>query len=633
MTLARAGAQLLALTSFALAQPLLDLLGRNPEFFAVRGTSGTELTLFALAVVLVPPAALLGLEALAGLGGERARAAVHLVLVGALAGSFVLGALRRLDAHPLVPLALAAGAGGLAVVAFRGAAPVRAGLTLLGAAGVLFLALFLANSRAADLVFSTPETAAATGAVARRPAPVVLLILDELPTASLLDARGRIDPVRFPGLAGLARSSVWYRNATTVHESTARAVPAILTGRVSRGRRLPVLRNHPQNLFTLLAGYDVHGFEVGSRLCPARVCGSRSLSGQLASLISDAAAVSAHLLLPERLARRLPPVSESWQGFLGGSDDEPARVERFLRSLRPGPRPGLHVLHLLLPHSPWRFLPDGRTYGVQYPEPPWGRTEFWTEDEAIVLQGRQRHLLQTAYVDRQVGRIVARLRETGLYDRALVVVLADHGIHFGAGEKRRPAWPANLHDIAFVPLLVKLPGQRRGRVVDRPVRTVDVVPTVAAVVGARVGRLDGRSLLAGGSGTGTVLLLKDSGRPLSAPLAALERRRARTVAEQVALTGANEPPAGLFAMGPLRRLLGRRVEALETARSARLDRIPSSEWQVGVRVGGAGVRAVGAAVAGRVVAVAPVVDRQAWLLLPRPARHVRLLALPSEHGS
>ena len=55
------------LSAFALSQPLLDILGRNPTFFAVRDSSGTEVVLFALALVLVPPAVLIGAELLVGL--------------------------------------------------------------------------------------------------------------------------------------------------------------------------------------------------------------------------------------------------------------------------------------------------------------------------------------------------------------------------------------------------------------------------------------------------------------------------------------------------------------------------------------------------------------------------------------
>ena len=79
-TLGVAFAHLAALSAFAVAQPLFDLLGESPDFFAVRGSSRWDIVLFALAVVLVPPAALFTVEALAGLVSEQLRQALHLLL-------------------------------------------------------------------------------------------------------------------------------------------------------------------------------------------------------------------------------------------------------------------------------------------------------------------------------------------------------------------------------------------------------------------------------------------------------------------------------------------------------------------------------------------------------------------------
>ncbi|HLB83899.1 MAG TPA: hypothetical protein VJK00_04150, partial [Steroidobacteraceae bacterium] len=64
------GAQLLAVSGFALAQPLFDILGKNAEFFAVRGSTPSDIVLFALAVTFVPTAALLLSEVAVGLVSE-----------------------------------------------------------------------------------------------------------------------------------------------------------------------------------------------------------------------------------------------------------------------------------------------------------------------------------------------------------------------------------------------------------------------------------------------------------------------------------------------------------------------------------------------------------------------------------
>jgi hypothetical protein len=122
-------------------------------------------------------------------------------------------------------------------------------------------------------------------------------------------------------------------------------------------------------------------------------------------------------------------------------------------------------------------------------------TEEWAKEEGAVAQGWQRHLLQTQFTDHLLGRLVDRLRETDLYDRSVVVVVADHGASFVAGGNRRRPRGYNDADIAFVPLLVKAPRQKSGAIVDTPVTTVDVLPTIADYANVRIPwTVAGRSL-------------------------------------------------------------------------------------------------------------------------------------------
>jgi len=51
-----AALHLLVLWAFAVAQPLFDLLGKNGEFFAARGSTRWDVVLFAFVLLLVPPA-------------------------------------------------------------------------------------------------------------------------------------------------------------------------------------------------------------------------------------------------------------------------------------------------------------------------------------------------------------------------------------------------------------------------------------------------------------------------------------------------------------------------------------------------------------------------------------------------
>lgn len=99
-----------------------------------------------------------------------------------------------------------------------------------------------------------------------------------------------------------------------------------------------------------------------------------------------------------------------------------------------------------------------------------------------------------SYADDHVGRIVAGLRRSGRYDDALIIVVADHGEHLGEHDiwfTHTLPYQETLH----VPLLVKLPrNHAAGRVIDTPVSTLDLLPTVLDWLGLPAPRGDGRSL-------------------------------------------------------------------------------------------------------------------------------------------
>ena len=128
--------------------------------------------------------------------------------------------------------------------------PWREFLAWLSGAPVLFLVLFLVASPTSDLLDGDSARAFAVGTHV----PIVMVVLDELPTVSLLDGSGHIDPLVFPGFARLAADSTWYRNHTTTATTTDQAVPAVLTGRYPAVDSVAVSSQYPQNLFTWLGG-------------------------------------------------------------------------------------------------------------------------------------------------------------------------------------------------------------------------------------------------------------------------------------------------------------------------------------------------------------------------------------------
>jgi hypothetical protein len=564
-----AGLHLFTLFGFALAQPLYDLLARNAEFFVAHRSRPADL----LALVLLLSLLLPGLAVLAGLlfDRRRQRRIVHGLLVGALTAATALPALKRLHHLPGTLLVSAAVLGGVAfTVGYFRLRAVRLFLTVLSPAAGVFPALFLVNPQVAKIL-RPPKAPSAVPLASADPAPVVLVVFDEFPLSSLLDGQRRLDAGRYPHFAALARDATWFRNATAVHPYTDHAVPAILTGNYPDDpARLPTLAEYPRNLFTLLAGsHELKAFESLTQLCPGRPSGAEAApdwAGRMRSLLADVAVLGLHLLLPVDWAGGLPPVTQGWKDFAGCGccaggqvpEDRQAVFDRFLRSLQPGPGPALYFLHAVLPHSPFCFLPSGKCYGrdshvegLLLPE------RRWSGDEEVADGAYQRHLLQVGYVDTLLGRLLGRLKETGLYDRALVVITADHGSSFRPGDAFRDVTPTNYPDVLRVPLFVKLPRQRAGEISDWNAQSIDVLPTIADGLGGKMPwPVDGCSLLDRSRPERPAKVVYGQGRRLVFSLTLDDDFG--SLGRKIALFGSGAPDR-VFRFGPNAELIGRAV--------------------------------------------------------------------------
>ena len=217
-----AGLHLGALSALAVAQPLFDLISKNPDFLVARALIGWQVVVLGLVLVLVPPLLALGIEALVGLVSRLARAVVHLVLVALFVALFAIQALKDIPsaATSAMLILIAASLGVLAAGAYARASGLRSFVTVLSPAPALFLAIFLFLSPVSDLTFAsgTAETADVSSHI-----PVVMVVFDEVSTIAFEDADERIDPVLYPNLAALAKDATWFRYATAPTDMTGTA--------------------------------------------------------------------------------------------------------------------------------------------------------------------------------------------------------------------------------------------------------------------------------------------------------------------------------------------------------------------------------------------------------------------------
>jgi hypothetical protein len=379
----------------------------------------------------------------------------------------------------------------------------------------------------------------------RRP-PIVVVVFDEFPADDLIGPDGRIDAARYPNFAELASISTWFPNGHTVYDSTFKAVPSILDGRMPKPRTAPDVRSHKPSVFHLVNrhGYEVFKVEAASAVCPPAICpGART---------------------------RRPGVLKRLAG--GG---RPARFHKWLGAIRRRSAPAFYFHHALLPHEPWIYLPSGRQSRPSGNDPVKSINRYpGFDDPALSAHNHLRHLLQVGYVDHQIGELLRRLRRTGLLERALIVVTADHGYSFRVGvDSRRLLNERNVEEIAPVPFFVKAPGQMDGAVDESPVRNVDIVATIADLLDTRLfWKQDGHSAFSPATRARQEVAIhtRDFAKEVRIGLGELTRRRdawRRRWADMYGTGAASEllygdPWAMAYRIGPRPDLLGKPVSRL-----------------------------------------------------------------------
>ncbi len=273
-------------------------------------------------------------------------------------------------------------------------------------------------------------------------APVILISIDTLRSDHLpvYGYRG----VETPNIDGLRAESVLFSRAYSHSPLTLPSHVSILTGvlpadhgvRNNLGFTFDGVR-HPTIPSLLEAGGYVTGAAVS-----AYVLRAGTGLGPLFDVYDDdflIAGEGAGAAL-ERVGRDTVKAAQSW---IGEHADQPL----------------FYFLHLFEPHTPY--------------DPP----EPFASRYPLAYDG------EIATADADVGDFLAFLKQMGLYDRAIIVLLSDHGE--GLGDHGEAEHGIFLYREAIqVPLIIRLPGGALGATtVDQPVQLIDVLPTVTRLVG------------------------------------------------------------------------------------------------------------------------------------------------------
>ncbi len=551
----RAWLEYAGLWAIAIAYPLFHGIASGPEALAIVGAGRLDVILLILLFALIPPVIMTGVEF--GIAAVKPPAGIwfRAAALGLLLGLVIWQALLNLDSGALARMGVPLVFAGLFSLARLQLVLVRNFTEILAIAMPVVIIQFCVSAPVKTEVFphggpgQTPRIESGT--------PVVLIVLDEFSLPVIERSPGKIDAELFPGFARLAKESTWYPNALAAADMSSVAVPAIMTGERPKYHDPtlpPSMSMYPDNLCSELAsgGYTVDAFESITNLCGQ----GKPLVTRLAEMVQLGSTTP---IVPGRLINRTASKLLEWTGeYNEAMNDRGERADNQVAGLEGG-RHRFDLLHLILPHSPWEYMPSGQKYEVEpYQYVQWGDSQELADAEM------QRMMAQLQFVDRRLRAWSSQVKKKNIWQDALVVITADHGVNFTAGENGRILNSQNAGAVLPVPLFVKYPNQTRGRTDSRPASSLDIAPTIDAVIGADPpNKRDGRSLaLPPPQGPSEQVDAIGLYGPVELSRRMIYRQRREVVAQTGRLFGSGS----IFAVGGNYDLLGKQAEDVSTLR-------------------------------------------------------------------
>ena len=94
---------------------------------------------------------------------------------------------------------------------------------------------------------------------------------------------------------------------------------------------------------------------------------------------------------------------------------------------------------------------------------------------------------EISFTDEYIGKLLDKLKELRLYDNTLIIFTADHGEGF---LERGDYWIGHTktlyQELIHVPLIIKLPGNNKGKISDKYIGLIDLMPIIIDYAGLRI---------------------------------------------------------------------------------------------------------------------------------------------------
>ena len=101
-------------------------------------------------------------------------------------------------------------------------------------------------------------------------------------------------------------------------------------------------------------------------------------------------------------------------------------------------------------------------------------------DKELAKKIKRAYYATTSFMDAQIGRVLDKLKETGLDKNTIVIFTSDHGYHLG--EQGHWQKQTLFENSTRVPLIIAGPGIKGNKIINNLVELVDLYPTIMDLV-------------------------------------------------------------------------------------------------------------------------------------------------------